>query len=97
MLSHCKLLLVISLFLTGCSNVTNHTQNTSTELEQFAYANYLIAYLDSKGYDSSDARSIAGGIVEVSDISLDTFQDIALRMRKYQSDIKTKKISILIF
>ncbi|HEY7772828.1 MAG TPA: hypothetical protein VIC26_06590 [Marinagarivorans sp.] len=53
-------------------------------------AKSYVWYFESKGYDTEDIRAISGGIVETSDISLDRFQDVALAVKSYSPDIKTK-------
>ena len=67
-----------------------HLELSKNELKKFSYANCLMWYFESKGYDTEDVRSISGGIVETSNISLDKFQEIALIVKEYQPEMETK-------
>ena len=82
--------ILISLSLSGCVSYKTEQDKTRDHLTQFAYANCLMWYFESKGYDTKDIRAISGGIVETSDISLEVFQAVALDVRSYHPDIKTK-------
>ena len=50
-----------------------------------------MGYFESKGYDTSDIRSISGGIVETSNISIERFQEMALLVKKYTPQLETKQ------
>lgn len=84
------LLITLSLLFSGCATNQALLNNEQNELRKFAYANCVMWYLESKGYDTADVRAISGGIVEKSDISLDRFQEIALLVKEYNPDIETK-------
>ena len=84
------ILLPLIIYLSGCASNNTLVQEKPNELKKFAYANCLMWYLESKGYDTEDVRSISGGIVETSNISLDKFQEIALIVKEYQPEIETK-------
>ena len=83
-------IVLLSLFLNGCATLKPEADQDRSDLAKFAYANCLLWYFESKGYDTADIRAISGGIVETSDISLDIFQDIALAVKSYSPVIKTK-------
>lgn len=76
--------------LIGCTapQVTNST--AETELKTFAQANCLYWYFKKKGYDTKDIQAIARGLVEMSERSSDSFQKVALFVKDYQPDIKSK-------
>ena len=84
------LLMLMVLTISGCATNKVMVKSSSNELDKFAYANCLMWYLESKGYDSSDVRSISGGIVEKSDFTIDRFQQIALAVKEFQPDMRTK-------
>ena len=84
------ILLPLSIYLSGCAGSNTLVQEKPSELKKFAYANCLMWYFESKGYDTEDVRSISGGIVETSNISLDKFQEIALIVKEYQPEMETK-------
>lgn len=83
-------IVLISLYLNGCATLKSETNQDRSDLAKFAYANCLLWYFESKGYETTDIRAISGGIVETSDISLEKFQDIALAVKSYNPVIKTK-------
>lgn len=84
------LFLVSLITLTGCAS-TAVAQQKSSALQKFAYANCLMWYFDARGHDTRDIRAISGGIVETSDISLETFQQVALLVKQYQPNLKSKQ------
>jgi len=81
---------ITTTYLSGCATLNPESDKTHDELTKFAYANCLLWYFDSKGYETEDIRSISGGIVETSDISLERFQEVALAVKSYSPDIETK-------
>ena len=83
-------LLFLTVFVTGCVDNNTLTQEKNNQLKKFAYANCLMWYFESKGYETKDIRNISGGIVETSNISLDTFQEVALIVKEYQPTIESK-------
>jgi len=83
-------IILVSLFLSGCAAYKTGKDKAQSDLTKFAYANCLMWYFESKGYDTEDIRAISGGIVENSDISLERFQNIALAVKSYSPDIETK-------
>lgn len=85
-----QLFVLIPLIISGCAGTNALVQEKSNELEKFAYANCFMWYLESKGYNTEDIRSISGGIVETSNVSLDKFQEIALMVKEYEPEVKTK-------
>ena len=73
------------------SSCTAAQDRSKTELlYEYAHANCLFWYFDSKGYDSSDIRGISGGIVETSDVPLEKFQQIALFVRDFSPNVHSK-------
>jgi len=84
------LAVAIGAFSTGCATTSNPQAIQDASLQKFAYANCLMWYFESKGFDSEDIRAISGGIVETSDISLEVFQEIALTVKDYQPNLQTK-------
>ena len=83
-------IVIILLCLSGCANMQGTQQQNNPALEKFAYANCLMHYFEKMGYNTVDIRSVAGGIVETSDISIDIFQEIALAVQEYHPDLQTK-------
>lgn len=81
---------IVTVYLSGCATLNSESDQAYDELTKFAYANCLLWYFDSKGYDTEDIRSISGGIVETSGISLEKFQEVALAVKSYTPDIETK-------
>jgi hypothetical protein len=83
--------MLIPIIATGCAISNAKVNNEANEKNKFALTNCLMWYMQSKGYDTEDIRSISGGIVETSDISLDEFQKIALLVKEYEPTIQTKQ------
>ena len=84
------ILSILMVFCTGCASSPLIAKEKSNELQKFAYANCLMWYLESKGHDTKDIRAISGGIVETSNISIDRFQQVALIVKEYHPNLKTK-------
>ena len=76
--------------LIGCTAPQVKESTAGTELETFAQVNCLYWYFKKKGYDTKDIQAIAGGLVEMSERSSDSFQKVALFVKDYQPDIKSK-------
>lgn len=74
-------------FLCSC---TSSNRVPGSSLYEYSYANCLYWYFDGKGYDTDDIRRISGGMVEVSDESIEKFQQISLFIKSYKPDVKTK-------
>lgn len=83
-------IILLLLCMSGCTAFEPKNNKVQVDLAKFAYANCLMWYFEFKGYDTKDIRAISGGIVETSDISIETFQNIALSVKSYNPDIKTK-------
>lgn len=77
--------------LASCVPLSGGDDETDREvLYQYAQANCLFWYFEENGYDTDDIRSIAGGIVERSDISADKFQEISLFVKSYSPQLESK-------
>ncbi|TNC83857.1 MAG: hypothetical protein CSH37_12740 [Thalassolituus sp.] len=76
--------------LIGCMAPQVKNSTEGNELEAFAKVNCLYWYFKKKGYDTNDIQAIAGGVVEMSESSAESFQNIALFVKDYQPDIKSK-------
>lgn len=83
------LIIMTMLFSVGCT-INNQVTESSTNLMKFAYANCLLQYFSSKGYDTESIRNIAGGIVEVGEASPDTYSSIAQSIGNMNLDLTTK-------
>lgn len=82
------LLTLASVSLTAC---TSSLKAKDTDiLYQYAHANCIFWYFKDKGYSTDDIRSISGGFVEKSSISIDKFQEISLFINDYTPQINTK-------
>lgn len=76
--------------LSSCASPPKINSPVVSPLYKFALANCMFQYFGDKGYETSDIRSISGGIVETSDVSADKFQAIAIFISEYTSDLETK-------
>ncbi len=76
--------------LISCAIADENKDHHEQLLYKYAYSNCLFWYFNHKGYDVEDIRSISGGIVETSDISIERFQEIALFIKNYKPQIETK-------
>lgn len=84
-------ILLLSFLFAGCSIVgKSSSSEDQRNMYKYAQVNCLFWYFSEKGYDTKDIRSISGGIVETSNISIDQFQEIALFMKSYAPEIKSK-------
>lgn len=81
------LIVVMSAFLCSCASKKDVFESG---LYEYSQANCLYWYFENKGYDTSDIRSISGGMVEISGESIEKFQEISLFIKNYRPDIKTK-------
>jgi len=84
-------LVFVIVLCSGCASNIVSKSGHNKPLKNFAYASCLLGYFESKGYDTSDIRSISGGIVETSDVSLDKFQEMALLVKRFSPDLSTKQ------
>ncbi|MFA0790417.1 hypothetical protein ACCI51_07645 [Microbulbifer echini] len=86
------LLFLIFFALVSCAPppTSSTSEDTQEMLYQYAQANCLFWYFKEKGYDTDEIRSIAGGIVEHSDVSADKFQEISLFIKNYSPNLKSK-------
>lgn len=80
------LLSTILFFAVSCSS----QKIRDTSVLDFAMANCMFQYFESKGYDSDGLRAIAGGIVEMSERPVEDFTQVALFIENYQTKMKTK-------
>lgn len=78
------------IFLGGCVISDNKDPDMHHLLYKYAQSNCLFWYFTEKGYDTKDLRSISGGIVEKSEVSLDRFQEIALFLKDFSSNLESK-------
>ena len=90
MLRYIFILFTIS-FLSGCATLKPNKIKHNQQLMKFAYANCLMWYFKGKKYNTDDITAISGGIVETSNISINKFQEIALFIRNYNPELKTKQ------
>jgi hypothetical protein len=87
------ILLVLSL-LSACSVIQSSKEiaapDAKKKLLEFAQANCLLWYFKNKGYNIDDIQAISAGYVELGGVSIDKFQKIALFVKDYAPDIKSK-------
>ena len=86
-LKYTALLLLIS----GCTQTGNSENNEENELLKFAKANCFFWYFKKKNYDLKDIRAITGGIVETGTYSAEKYQSVALLVKEYSPQIRTKQ------
>ncbi|MBN8429682.1 hypothetical protein JF535_02335 [Microbulbifer salipaludis] len=85
-----KLSAIISAFVFLISCAVANEPKGQQELYDFAQANCLFWYFDSKGYDTEDIRAISGGMVEVSDVPIEKFEEISLFIKSYSPEVASK-------
>jgi len=84
-----SILFFLSLLLSCTPGISSQDERTKT-LYKYAYSSCIFWYFKEKGYDAEDIRSVNGGIVETSQVSLDKFQEISLFIKDYTPSIQTK-------
>lgn len=84
-----QFLLVSVMFSLLCS-CASQKNIKKEELYNYAESNCLYWYFDKMGYETSDIRSISGGIVEMSDEPIEKFQSIALFIKDYSPALSSK-------
>jgi len=82
------LLTLASISLVACASSLK--VNDTDTLYKYAHANCIFWYFKDKGYNTDDIRSISGGFVETSSISINKFQEISLFIKDYTPQINTK-------
>lgn len=87
------LLLCLTLITFACSvhhdNLSN-IQYSDDEMLRFAEVNCLFQYFKKKDYDLKDIRAISGGIVEMGSYSAARYRKVALLVKEYDLEIKSK-------
>ena len=74
------------------SNTQQNQVNASAEdLKKFALAQCLIRYFEAKGYDPTDLKKISGGIVEITDVSIEELEGLVTRIRTADAQNNTKQ------
>ncbi len=84
------LLLLFVVSISGCASTGVQRNNLNESLVKFAYANRLMWYFEQKNYNTDDIRAISGRIVDMSDVSIDKFQEVALFIKDYNPNLETK-------
>ncbi|BED90181.1 hypothetical protein PspMM1_26490 [Pseudoalteromonas sp. MM1] len=70
---------------------TASAEENNQPLMEFASANCFFWYFKENDIPTSDISKITGGIVEMSSYSADKFQRVALLVKSYSPQIKTKQ------
>ena len=85
----------IILWTIGCSTCaySNEAQKNQydDELLDFANANCFFWYFKSKQIDTTDIKKISSGIVELSHLSPEKFQQTAQLVKSYNPKLNTKQ------
>jgi len=82
--------LLLSLGVFGCTKGGIQSNNSYSELRQFARVNCFYWYFKSQSYDVNDLRNISGGIVEKSAFPLEVFTEVSMLVREYNPQVEFK-------
>ncbi len=84
------LVALLSISVSSCVSSKNNNDESTTNLEKFAYANCLFQYFKSKGYDTKSIRNISGGLVETGNSPAEKYASIAQAIATMELEIPTK-------
>lgn len=87
--------LIAFLLSSACSSAHSDQQTPESsnpnELLDFAKANCMYWYFKKMNYDLKDISAITGGIVELGNYSIDTYQNVSLLIKKHKPSLSSKQ------
>ena len=79
------------LVFAACAATPPAPDPVAANLREFAHVNCLYWYAEARGWDSSDFRAVAGGLVELGESTAETYRQVAEAVHDWHPDLETKQ------